>query len=68
MVGSQVYGVNCNTVTPEDAETGQFRVMSKPGDGLRMVYLPKDSSDFTYYTCMISDETRSGNNGARQAN
>jgi hypothetical protein len=43
--------------------------MAKPGDGLRMIYLPKDSSDFTYYTCMLAgDNTRSGNNGARQTN
>ena len=23
--------------------------MEKPGDGVRMVYLPKDSTDFNYY-------------------
>lgn len=25
--------------------------MSKPGDGIRGVYLPKDIADFTYYNC-----------------
>jgi len=25
--------------------------MSKPGDGIRAVYLPKDMNDFTYYNC-----------------
>jgi len=33
-------------MTADDIENGQFRVMAKPGDGLRAVYLPKDISDF----------------------
>jgi hypothetical protein len=46
MVGGQVYGVDADFMTPEYVETGQFRVMGRPGDGMRMIYLPKDSSDF----------------------
>lgn len=40
-----------STITANDIENGQFRVMSKPGDGVRSVYLPKDMNDFTYYNC-----------------
>lgn len=46
-----MYGVNPSKITSEDIENGQFRVMAKPGDGVRMVYLPKDMTDFSYYTC-----------------
>ena len=46
MVGSQVYGCGPSKITADDIENGQFRTMCKPGDGLRMTYLPKDLADF----------------------
>lgn len=40
--------------------------MSKPGDGIRSVYLPKDTSDFQYYPIAKSSTTvRAKNNGNR---
>ncbi len=33
----------------DDVENGQFRVLAKPGEGIRIIYLPKDSIDYTYY-------------------
>ena len=73
MVGGQVYGVDADFLTPEYVETGQFRVMGRPGDGMRMIYLPKDSSDFQYYSSILGSNvagsrTKSGNNGAKQSN
>jgi hypothetical protein len=38
-------------LTPEEIENGQFRSMTKPGDGLRTTYMPKDLQDFSYYPC-----------------
>lgn len=45
--------------------------MAKPGDGMRTVYLPKDTSDFQYYPIAkssVGTETagvRAKNNGNR---
>ena len=51
MCVSQIYGVSPSDITSVDVESGQFRSLSKPGDGIRAVYLPKDINDFTYYGC-----------------
>lgn len=51
MVGSQIYGISPSAVTSNDIENGQFKVTAKPGDGLRVVYCPKDTNDFIYYPC-----------------
>lgn len=61
-VGSQLYGISPNTVTVDDIENGQFRLMEKPGDGVRMIYMPKDMQDFTYYQC---GNNKSKNQGSR---
>ena len=37
--------------------------MEKPGDGVRMIYMPKDMQDFTYYQC---GNNKSKNQGSRQ--
>lgn len=38
--------------------------MTKPGDGIRQVYVPKDTADFGYYSCgynvTLSGTTYSG--------
>lgn len=36
--------------------------MEKPGDGVRLVYMPKDLNDFTYYQLTTG---KSGNGGSR---
>lgn len=61
-VGSQLYGVSPNTVTADDIENGQFRLMEKPGDGVRMIYMPKDMADFQYYQV---GNNKAKNNGSR---
>jgi hypothetical protein len=38
--------------------------MEKPGDGIRMVYMPKDSNDFNYYQIT---KNKAKNNGSRAA-
>lgn len=38
-------------ISTDEIENGQFRVMAKPGDGIRLTYMPKDTSDFIYCSC-----------------
>jgi hypothetical protein len=45
-VGSQLFSSRIDTLTIDDIENGQFRVLAKPGDGVRMIYLPKDITDY----------------------
>lgn len=53
-------------ITSDDIENGQFKTLSKPGDGVRMIYLPKDMNDFTYYTCGNATTVyRTRNGGSR---
>lgn len=47
---------------PDEIENGQFRAIGKPSEGIRQIYLPKDSNDFNFYPVNTVD---SGNNGAR---
>lgn len=53
-------------MTSDDVENGQFRAMCKPGDGLRITYLPKDISDFQYYPITkTSAKVKARNSGNR---
>jgi hypothetical protein len=37
--------------------------MAKPGDGIRMNYLPKDLADFTYYPAGTTNAIYKARNG-----
>lgn len=53
-----------NTITSEDIENGQFRCFEKPGDGVRIIYVPKDVNDFSYYgLAKNTDGTYNSRNG-----
>jgi|SanBayMetagenome_1026888.scaffolds.fasta_scaffold104327_1 hypothetical protein len=41
--------MNPKDINVDAIENGQFRLMEKPGDGVRVVVMPKDQNDFTYY-------------------
>lgn len=59
-----MYGLKPTEIDIDAIENGQFRLMEKPGDGVRIVYMPKDMQDFTYYQLTSG---KSGNGGSRVA-
>ncbi len=51
--GGQVLSAGIDSFDKGDVEEAQFSCLTKPGNGLRLVYLPRDDKDFSFYPCKI---------------
>ena len=48
MVGSHVFDATPLTIDETTIENGYFVTRKRPSEGMRMVYIPKDSSDLDF--------------------
>jgi hypothetical protein len=50
MVGGLLFDQRIDTLTTDSIENSDFKVTAKPGDGIRIIYLPKDEEDYQFNT------------------